>query len=145
MLPLVAEQIRGDDDVVGACRVGVGKIEMKGVVDDIEDTVDRYHDEHADNTPDHVLFAFGIVAALVELPEKFDETVDEEQKAEGKYDQKHRINDVGHYPLHCVTCGLWHREIVSPGAVRGARNNAGGLFKHATRSCRWYLSEYPAE
>src|SRR3990167_1525407 len=100
---LAGEKIAGKIDIVHAAHIGIREIEPEGVVDDIEDAVHGYHDEHADESPHHVPLAFRCVAFPVYLPEKLDKPVDEEQEAEREYDKKRGVNDVRDDALHCVT------------------------------------------
>ena len=99
---IAAEETSRECNVFAARDIRVAEVETECVVEQFEDAEYRDHDEHPDDAPEHVLFAFIGIAALVELPEKFHEPVDKEQEAERKNDQYCRVDDVRLKTVHYV-------------------------------------------
>ena len=78
---LSAKYIGGRWRPTHICRSAAGLPDAESVLDDGDDRNSGNHDEEADDSPQHVLFAFSLRAALIYAPEEFDEAVYEEEEA----------------------------------------------------------------
>ena len=70
-------------------------VELECVHDHIDDAVDRDHDEHADETIYKVLTAIPVCFTVLNLPQIFDNTDEEKEKAQREYHRNNRINHEG--------------------------------------------------
>ena len=105
--PLISKHtLLRQGDAVEAAHVGITRkrVQTESVVDEGEDTVDRDHDDHADDAPYHVLLADAVVPSFIQLEEELDESVDKEKEPEPENDQERGVDDVDDDALDCTTC-----------------------------------------
>ena len=65
-----------------------------GIRNDGDDAVHGDHNDHSDNTPDHMLDSLRAGLFVVQIPDKLHQTPDEDRKRGGEEDEDERVDDV---------------------------------------------------